>query len=112
MHCSLSAISYTIEYPALHVQIGCYLLRWRNLKTQAQHKKRVLRIKTPAKMLPSIVSKHCMYVNDHAWSHYEYQWLYSVKLPVHSLTIKHLVSMWFSYATDYMYIYRMTSAKL
>ena len=28
--------------------IGCYSLRWRDVKTQAQHKD-----KTPAKMLPS-----------------------------------------------------------
>ena len=31
------------EYQALHVQIGCYLLHWRNLKTQAQHKRRMLK---------------------------------------------------------------------
>ena len=44
------------EYQA--ISIGCYLLHWRNMKTQAQHKR---------KMLPSTQSKHCMctVVNDY-----------------------------------------------
>jgi len=54
----LPAALKQFEYQATNRLLD-YLLHQRNMEIQAQHKKKGVK-KTPAKMLPSTLSKHCM----------------------------------------------------